>query len=270
MSDPTLIKNNRRLRELNISPVDAFRLLTLIDALPLEWREGLKAIPYIEDEPFNIHDEIKLNLNEQTVLSKTAASKTVYKELRNRIITPPTAQLKFNAKFVDDVLEWKEIYSLPFRAALDTKSREFQYKLLNRCLATNTFLFKVGLASTPACSFCGEMDEALGHLVTSCNHSKNFWAEVIKWFDKQGIKIANLSDKDIMFGIVRCNGELFVNHVLLVAKQYLYYCRQKSFLPSIRALDSKIKMIYQLETIIAKSNNKMSAHNIKWGKYKAQ
>ena len=95
--------------------------------------------------PFNIHDEIKLNLNEQTILIKTAASKIVYKELRNRTITPPTAQLKFNTKFVDDVLEWKEIYSLPFRATLDTKSREFQYKLLNRCLVTNAFLFKVGL-----------------------------------------------------------------------------------------------------------------------------
>ena len=73
-----------------------------------------------------------------------------------------------------------------------------------------------------------------------------------------------------MLGIARCNEELFVNHVLLVASQYLYYCRQKSSLPSIRVLDSKIKMIYQLETIIAKSNNKMSAHNIKWGKYKVQ
>ena len=70
-----------------------------MDALALEWREGLKAISYIEDKPFNIHDEIK-----QTVLIKTAASKTVYKELQNRIITPPTAQLKFNANFVDDVL----------------------------------------------------------------------------------------------------------------------------------------------------------------------
>ena len=102
------------------------------------------------------------------------------------------------------------------------------------------------------------------------SYSKNFWAEVIKWFDKQGIEIAHLSDKGIMLGIVRCDDELFVNHVILVAKQYLYYCRQKSFLPSIRVLDSKIKMIYQLETLIAKSNNKMSAHNIKWGKYKVQ
>ena len=73
-----------------------------------------------------------------------------------------------------------------------------------------------------------------------------------------------------MLGIVRCDDELFVNHIILVAKRYLYYCRQKSFLPSIRVLDSKIKMIYKLESIIAKSNNKMSAHNIKWGKYKVQ
>lgn len=194
--------------------------------------------------PFNIHDEIKLNLNEQTILIKTAASKIVYKELRNRTITPPTAQLKFHTKFVDDVLEQKEIYSLPFRATLDTKSREFQYKLLNRCLVTNAFLFKVGFATTRACSFCGDMDESLEHLITSCHYSNNFWAEVIKWFDKQGIEIAHLSDKGIMIGIVRCDDELFVNHVILVAKQYLYYCRQKSFLPSIRVLDSKIKMIY--------------------------
>ena len=93
---------------------------------------------------------------------------------------------------------------------------------------------------------------------------------MIKWFHKQGIEIAHLFDKDIMLGIVRCDDELFVNHVLLVAKQYVYYCRQKSSLPLIRVLDSKIKMIYQLETIIARSNNKMLAHTIKWGKYKVQ
>ena len=94
---------------------------------------------------------------------------------------------------------------------------------------------------------------------------------MIKRFDKQGIETANLSDKDIMLGIARCDDDwLFVNHVVLVAKQYLYYCRQKSSLPSIRVFDSKIKMIYQLETIIAKSNNKISVHNIKWGKCKVQ
>jgi len=73
-----------------------------------------------------------------------------------------------------------------------------------------------------------------------------------------------------MFGILKCEDELFVNHILLVAKQYLYSCRQSKSLPSIRVLiiNSKITLIYQIEAMISKSNNKLSAHNKKWSKYK--
>ena len=81
-------------------------------------------------------------------------------------------------------------------------------------------------------------------------------------------EVEHLSDKDMMFGILTCEDELFINHILMVAKQYLYSCRQNKFLPSIKVFNSKIKLIYQLETMIAKSNNKLKAHNMKWGKYK--
>ena len=47
-----IVKNNRRLRALNISPLDAFTLLALTDALPLKQRKGLKTVSYIEDKPF--------------------------------------------------------------------------------------------------------------------------------------------------------------------------------------------------------------------------
>ena len=36
---------------------------------------------------------------------KTVVSKTVYQELRNGIITPPTAQLNLNTLFINDDLE---------------------------------------------------------------------------------------------------------------------------------------------------------------------
>ena len=111
------------------------------------------------------------------------------------------------------------------------------------------------------------MNESLEHFFISCRYTKDFWAEVIKWFDNQGVKRGHLSDKDIMSGILRCKDELFINHTLMIAKQYLYSCRQNKSLPSIKVLNSKIKMIHQLETIIAKSNNKLKAHNMKWGKY---
>ena len=36
----------------------------------------------------------------------------------------------------------------------------------------------------------------------------------------------------------------------------------------LAVFNSKIKMIHQFDTMIAKSNNKLKAHNMKWGKYK--
>ena len=138
-------------------------------------------------------------------LAIKAVSKTIYKEIRDRNITPPTAQLKYNAQFASDELDWKKIYSLPHRVALDTKSHEFQYKLLNRCLATNVLLSKIGTIQSPACSFCGEADESLEHLFATCHYTKKFWAEVIKWMSNLDIAIQPLSDKDIMFGMIDCN-----------------------------------------------------------------
>ena len=129
--------------------------------------------------------------------------KIIYKEIRNRNITPTTAQLKYNAQFVSDELDWKKIYSLPHCVALNTKSHElFQYILLNRCLATKVLLSKIGIIRSPACTFCGEADKSLEHIFVNCHYTKKFWAEVIKWMANLDTEIEPLSNKDIMLGIM--------------------------------------------------------------------
>ena len=67
-----LIKNE--LRFLRLSQLDAFRLVSLIDALPSEWCESLKTCISTGDTPFNVRDEIKLSLNGQIVLLEKAFS----------------------------------------------------------------------------------------------------------------------------------------------------------------------------------------------------
>ena len=89
---------------------------------------------------------------------------------------------------------------------------------------TRRLLNKIGIIPSPACSFCAEQDESLEHFFFCCRYTKDFWAEVIKWFDNQGVKIEHFSDKDIMFGILRFEDELFLNHILIITKQYLYSC----------------------------------------------
>ena len=51
----------RELRVLNLSLLDAFRLVSLIDALPTQWRESLKTCICTGDTPFNLRDEIKFS-----------------------------------------------------------------------------------------------------------------------------------------------------------------------------------------------------------------
>ena len=69
-----------------------------------------------------------------------------------------------------------------------------------------------------------------------------------------------------MFGIMECKF-FFVNHILLIAKKYIYSCRCNKTKPSITILNAKIKMIYQLEMMVAKSINKLPTHLRKWGNY---
>ena len=58
--------------------------------LPVEWRESLNTLAFTADEPFNLHNKIKLNFNGKNVLMETVVSKTLYRELRNRVITLDT------------------------------------------------------------------------------------------------------------------------------------------------------------------------------------
>ena len=102
-----------------------------------------------------------LGLSHQEASITEASFKKVYRE--TGIATPPTAHSKFNESFSGVCLDWKKIHSLPFLVALDTKSQEFQNKIINRYLVRNTFLQKVGKIDSSLCTFCGMLDESVEH-----------------------------------------------------------------------------------------------------------
>ena len=116
-------------------------------------------------------------------------SNSIYRELISVLVTPPTVQSRYNESFDTVCLEWKEIYSLPFKVALNTKSREFQYKVLNRYLVTNTFLKKIGKTDSSACSFCSVTDESLEHPFVICQFTATLWEKLIIWCNNLNMKV---------------------------------------------------------------------------------
>ena len=236
ISENNELITKRKVRELNLTPLDLFRLVSVVNALPSVWRDLLKRSSHSDKMTFDIQDQTVLSLNGQKTLINKAVSKTIYNELRNRVISAPSAQKKCNSRFVNDTLDWSEIYSLPHRVTSDTKLREFQLKLLNRYLVKNDFLNKIGVLPSPACSFCGKENESLEHILISCHYAKDFWVEVIKWLCNLKVNVNSLNNREIMLGMPDCEDELFVNHVLLIAKQYLHSCRCKKHLMCILLL----------------------------------
>ena len=102
--------------------------------------------------PPYISDTIYLSLvNSEITLSKVS-SKLLYKAFKSRKQVPPTAQIKFKEKFPYFSFNWNDIYSLPFIVTIETKIREFQYKVLNNLVFTNEKMFKFKMTNSPLCS----------------------------------------------------------------------------------------------------------------------
>ena len=117
------------MNESDFSPLDVFEIIAIIDAIPCKWREILKTETIEYKSDFVLQDEIYLRLLDIRPPISKVISKGVYADLKYKVSTIPTAQQRYTDLFSEHSLEWKEFYSLPFKVALDTKSRELQYKI---------------------------------------------------------------------------------------------------------------------------------------------
>ena len=59
-----------------------------------------------------------------------ASSKHIYRSFLAKKQTTPTAKEKLSAKYHHLTIDWKRVYLLSFRTTLETKLREFQFKIL--------------------------------------------------------------------------------------------------------------------------------------------
>ena len=112
-----------------------------------------------------------------------------YKESYRRLVqTKASTPLQSEGKWLSEgdiignsTVNWKNTYYLPFLCTRETKLRVFQFKFLHRRMATNDFLFNIGIKQVDSCSFCGETAETLIHLFWNCKYTQVFWKRLREW-----------------------------------------------------------------------------------------
>ena len=150
-------------------------------------------------------------------------------------------------------IDCEKVYTLAFQCTLDTKIREFQYKILNCIIFTNENLNLIGVVESPNCTFCQEATESVEHLLFSCRITSNFWKHVLSWLRDNHVHVGIINEPDIIFGkfdIVK--DYILINHILLLGKCYIYYRKCQNSLPTLRGFITTSRRVLNIELHIAR------------------
>jgi len=243
---------------LGITLADYFLLIGIVQSLPPDWKIILKKnIPL--SKRINSDVVIQIQLNKKRIKTHKITSKLLYSEFVTQSISSPTAVRKYETIYSNTNFNWKKIFTLPVKISLDTKSREFQFKILHRILYTNYLGFKMKITSSNLCTFCENTEESLEHLFVSCKHTRFYWIKIKNWLNSLGYNVASFSEIDILFGQWdnESNNSITIIFLILTAKQVIYKCRSLKIKPSLDILIVKLKQIKQIEYFIARRRDKM-------------
>ena len=114
----------------------------------------------------------------------------------------------------------KQNYFSTIQRLNEVKLRDFQYKINNKILVTNSFLFKINKIDNEMCSYCQEQPEKIHHLFIRCPKIRTFYTDLQSWL-KSAISIEiSLSEREILFA---CNGKKDLENYIYVLSKYFIY-----------------------------------------------
>ena len=241
---------------------ESFLLMSCIDALPSQWRKQLK---FTKERNLAVEsDEAQLWIDAKFIKISKLTQKAIYSELVSKITSIPTAQKRFSALYPDYNFKWNRIYEIPFKVTTNSKTRQFQYRILNRILYTNKLLYKMKITDTFKCTFCNEEDETIQHLLFSCKYTELFWKEIIKWLKRFQILLNPFVETSILFGILKHKHFKLINHLIIIGKQVIYTCRYRKIIPNFQLFLSNIRRITEIEINIAQRRGALDNYYMKW------
>ena len=150
---------------------------------------------------------------------------------------------------------------------MESKLREFQYKVLNCIVFTNEKLVRFGITQSPLCTFCQEENESIQHLLFSCKESREFWKHVLSWLRDNNINVEELKGADLIFWKFDIQDDFtLINHILLLGEYYIYSRKCLNAKPSLKGFISKTKRVYSIELHIARKRDKLTYYLKQWKK----
>ena len=126
-------------------------------------------------------------------------------------------------------------------------------------------LYNQKVINSSTCSYCDEVDDLL-HYFVKCGSVIFFWKQLELWWNRVSTVNVILTPKHIIIFGIYYDSEYFssVNHVILLAKWYIYNCKRNHNTIHLFNFLSVLKRNLQIEEYISAKNNTSDIFNKKW------
>ena len=215
----------------------------LINKLPKTWRDVINENnEKCKFSKFNVQINCYLKL----IMKDKKGSRSIYDK-----ILPVKEQVQINRWNTDlgqITIEEQKLGNANLKYINEIKLRDFQFKINNKILVTNSFLYKINKIDNHLCSFCQKETESIYHLLCTCDIVKAFWDTFKTWVSGKINTDINLSDKNIIYSAFsKCS---LLNYLIVLAKYYIY--KNKFHKKSLKKFESYVKVKFNNEMYIAK------------------
>ena len=185
----------------------------LINAIPQEYKKALKQTGVLSEHLIQPWENLKV-----------LTTKVIHKSFVKHMFEEPTVKQRLTANGLppDQISKY---FNIAFSITLETKLTMFQYKTLRDIVFTESKLFKAKLASSDLCYLCLKTKQDLKHMLVSCPVVTKFWKIFLEWHETLTAAKLELTTVKILYGIIENDRFLkLTNHLLLIAKYYIYCC----------------------------------------------
>ena len=234
---------------------------SLITAIPKQWKIFFETYHTCQILPLRPH------IAEQVINEKHLAS-----HIYNHLISQISDEKIMNKKIKWDrelgtVTSMRQFYvclNNIYKITNVSKYRSFQYRILHRAIITNKTLFKWDIIKSPLCVFCQKENETVIHLFIHCEKVKKIWDNITTWLKNEFNVQVKIDQENVIMNTVHDNPRNVANFICLLVKHYIYSQRCLGNPICTYEIMAKIKMTQNIEKYIAKRNNKLKIHEIKW------
>ena len=152
-------------------------------------------------------------------------------------------------------IKWDQVFKHIGNHTINTKVRNFQYKLLHRILPTNKILHKMNIRDNSICNFCNAEEDSIIHYLII----KQFWNEINRFINIQLSLDINIARNNVILNDTREKSEI-INPVILLAKYYIHVSKWMNTSPSIDHFINYMNKQEFLERKIAFNQDKLHIH----------